>query len=58
VFLRFCLFFFDVNENTHTFGERDFFFLELRTEPRALCLLGKQSTTELNPPTPKGIFNM
>ena len=25
------------------------FFLELRTEPRALCLLGKCSTTELNP---------
>ena len=27
-----------------------FFFLsELRTEPRALCLLGKRSTAELNP---------
>jgi len=25
-----------------------FFFFELRTEPRALCLLGKRSTTELN----------
>jgi len=25
------------------------FFPELRTEPRALCLLGKHSTTELNP---------
>jgi len=26
-----------------------FFFSELRTEPRALRLLGKRSTTELNP---------
>jgi len=26
-----------------------FFFSELRTEPRALHLLGKHSTTELNP---------
>ncbi|EDL79617.1 rCG26607 [Rattus norvegicus] len=26
-----------------------FFFSELGTEPRALCLLGKRSTTELNP---------
>jgi hypothetical protein len=25
------------------------FFPELRTEPRALCLLGKRSTTELSP---------
>jgi hypothetical protein len=25
------------------------FFPELRTKPRALCLLGKRSTTELNP---------
>ena len=31
-----------------------FFFLfpELRTESRALCLLGKRSTTELNPQPP------
>jgi len=26
-----------------------FFFSELGTEPRALCFLGKRSTTELNP---------
>jgi len=26
-----------------------FFFPELGTEPRALCLLGKRFTTELNP---------
>jgi len=26
-----------------------FFFFELRIEPRALCLVGKHSTTELNP---------
>ena len=31
------------------------FFLELRTEPRALCLLGKCSTTELKP-QPLGSF--
>jgi hypothetical protein len=32
-----------------------FFFLELRTEPRALRLLGKRSTTELKP-QPRGVF--
>jgi len=26
-----------------------FFFSELGTEPKALCFLGKRSTTELNP---------
>jgi len=29
-----------------------FFFSELGTKPRALCLLGKRSTTELNPQPP------
>ncbi|EDM13195.1 rCG63635 [Rattus norvegicus] len=33
-----------------------FFFLELRTEPRALCLLGKRPTTELNPQPPLAGF--
>jgi len=32
-----------------------FFFPELGTEPRALRLLGKRSTTELNP-QPQGYF--
>jgi len=34
-----------------------FFFLELRTKPRALCLLGKCSTTELNPQPCTPLFN-
>jgi len=33
-----------------------FFFLELRTERRALRLLGKGSTTELNPQPRPGTF--
>jgi len=33
-----------------------FFFLELRTEPRALRLLGKHSITELNPQPPSFSF--
>jgi len=32
------------------------FFPELRNEPRALHLLGKHSTTELNPQPQKAIF--
>ena len=36
-----------------------FFFFppELTTEPKALCLLGKRSTTELNPQPPDHSFN-
>jgi hypothetical protein len=34
-----------------------FFFPELRTEPRALRLLGKRSTTELNPQPPT-LYNL
>jgi hypothetical protein len=33
-----------------------FYFSELRTEPRAMCLLGKRSTTELNPQPLKSPF--
>jgi hypothetical protein len=35
-----------------------FFFPELRTEPRALRLLGKRSITELNPQPTNFIFNV
>jgi len=34
-----------------------FFFSELGTEPRALRLLGKHSTTELNPQPLNNILN-
>jgi hypothetical protein len=36
-------------ESNFSISLRIFFFPELRTEPRALRLLGKRSTTELNP---------
>jgi len=34
----------------------NFFFSELGTEPRALCFLGKRSTTELNPQPLASVF--
>jgi len=44
------------SENYFFFSFSFFFFSELGTEPRALRMLGKHSTTELNPQPRKLLF--